>query len=149
MGEWLQEFRRQWGLCWYVAVALFVLTVSWSKPVYSVTQDASVYFVSPQDGDMLPHQFEVVIGVNDNDRMTARSPQSSERHHVLINLDALGDFSAPLPMNTHIRHLGIGEQSVILTLPSGKHTLQVLVGDEKHVPLLPPVMSEIITIHVR
>ncbi|MBE1276671.1 DUF4399 domain-containing protein [Enterovibrio baiacu] len=143
------KIRRQLGLFSFLVVALFVLTASLSRHVLSATQDASVYFISPQDGDMLPHQFEVVIGVGDNVRMTGRRSQRGERYHVLINLDALGDFSAPLPKTGHIRHLSRGEQSVVLTLPSGKHTLQVLVGDEKHIPLLPPVMSEIITIHVR
>ena len=37
----------------------------------------------------------------------------------------------------------------MVTLPEGKHTLQLVLGDWTHNPLVPPVMSEPITITVR
>jgi len=30
----------------------------------------------------------------------------------------------------------------MVTLPEGKHTLQLVLGDWTHIPLVPPVMSE-------
>jgi hypothetical protein len=37
---------------------------------------------------------------------------------------------------------------VVLTLPAGTHTLQLLLGDHQHMPHQPPVMSKKITIYV-
>jgi hypothetical protein len=37
----------------------------------------------------------------------------------------------------------------MLDLPPGKHTLQLLMGDDKHIPHNPPVYSKKITITVK
>jgi hypothetical protein len=37
----------------------------------------------------------------------------------------------------------------VLTLPPGKHTLQLVLGDWSHVPFNPPVMSPVITVTVK
>jgi hypothetical protein len=37
----------------------------------------------------------------------------------------------------------------VVTLPKGRHTLQLLLGDHAHVPHDPPVMSQKIRINVR
>ena len=44
---------------------------------------------------------------------------------------------------------GLGQTETMLELPPGTHTLQLLMGDENHVPHDPPVMSKRITIQVR
>jgi len=36
-----------------------------------------------------------------------------------------------------------------LELASGKHTLQLILGDKGHVPHQPPVVSEVVTIVVK
>jgi hypothetical protein len=36
-----------------------------------------------------------------------------------------------------------------VTLPAGKHTLQLLLGDANHIPHNPPVISKKITITVK
>jgi hypothetical protein len=36
-----------------------------------------------------------------------------------------------------------------VTLPPGKHTLQLVLGDWTHIPFKPPVQSEVITITVK
>ena len=38
---------------------------------------------------------------------------------------------------------------VVVTLPKGTHTLQLLLGDHLHTPHRPPVMSQKITVYVR
>ncbi|WP_162957567.1 DUF4399 domain-containing protein, partial [Pseudomonas aeruginosa] len=48
-----------------------------------------------------------------------------------------------------IRHFGKGQTETEITLPPGKHTLQLLVGDKNHVPLEPTVESEKITVTVK
>jgi hypothetical protein len=37
----------------------------------------------------------------------------------------------------------------MVSLPSGKHTLQLILGDWTHIPHAPPVMSDVITVTVR
>jgi hypothetical protein len=36
-----------------------------------------------------------------------------------------------------------------VTLPPGKHTLQLMLGDWTHIPFKPPVQSEVITVTVK
>jgi hypothetical protein len=68
-------------------------------------------------------------------------------HHVLINVDKL-DVNAPVPEDDKHRHFGKGQTETMLDLPAGKHTLQLVLGDWKHIPHNPPVMSQKITISV-
>ena len=58
-------------------------------------------------------------------------------------------MSAPLPNNQNIRHFGGGQTEADLTLPPGKHTLQLVLGDYLHIPLDPPLVSEKVTVTVK
>ncbi len=70
-------------------------------------------------------------------------------HHLLIDTDVPADLSAPLPaVPDKIVHFGKGQTETTLTLSPGKHTLQLLLGDQNHVPHNPPVLSKKITITV-
>ena len=53
----------------------------------------------------------------------------------------------PIPYDNHHRHLDNGESEITLPLPPGKHTLQLVVGDEEHEPF-EELVSEKITIEV-
>jgi hypothetical protein len=46
-------------------------------------------------------------------------------------------------------HFGGGQTEAMVTLPKGTHTLQLVLADWSHIPHVPPVMSEPITITVR
>jgi hypothetical protein len=70
-------------------------------------------------------------------------------HHLLVDVTDMPDMNAPLPNNEHIRHFGGGQTETDLTLPAGKHTLQLILGDALHVPFDKPVMSEKITVTVK
>lgn len=71
-------------------------------------------------------------------------------HHLLINVDpATLDMGAGIPADDQHRHFGGGQTEVTLTLPPGEHRLQLLPGDHNHIPHLPPVVSEVITVRVR
>jgi hypothetical protein len=69
-------------------------------------------------------------------------------HHLLIDADDI-DFDRPIPSDYNHIHLGNGQTEVVLVLPPGRHTLQLLAGDHLHVPHVPPIMSRKITIYVR
>jgi hypothetical protein len=70
-------------------------------------------------------------------------------HHLLIDLAQPPDMNAPLPVTDNIKHFGGGQTETELTLPPGKHTLQLVLGDYLHTPHDKPVVSDKITITVK
>jgi len=69
-------------------------------------------------------------------------------HHLLIDVD-LPPLDKEIPNDRNHLHFGAGETETTLELPPGKHTLQLLMGDERHIPTNPPVYSKKITIYVK
>ncbi len=66
-------------------------------------------------------------------------------HHLLIDVD-LPPMDKEIPNDRNHLHFGAGETETTVELAPGKHTLQLLMGDEKHIPTTPPVYSKKITI---
>ena len=54
-----------------------------------------------------------------------------------------------IPRDTRHVHFDQVETETLLDLPPGKHTLQLLLGDEQHESQDSPLISEKITITVR
>ena len=74
---------------------------------------------------------------------------NSGHHHLLINVEKLPDLTNPLPATDQVRHFGKGQTSTRVKLPLGKHRLQLIVGNQVHIPHSPPVMSDVIEIEVQ
>lgn len=68
-------------------------------------------------------------------------------HHLLIDGKELP--AADKPMGKEVKHFGGGQTEASITLPKGDHTLQLVLGDMKHMPHNPPVVSGKITVHVK
>ena len=68
-------------------------------------------------------------------------------HHILVNVDK-PVLDQPLPTDEHHRHFGKGQTETTLTLPPGRHTLQLVLGDRNHIPHDPPVASPRITVTI-
>jgi hypothetical protein len=75
--------------------------------------------------------------------------ENSGHHHLLVDTDPPADLSQPLPTSEHVIHFGKGQTETELKLAPGKHTLQLVLGDQLHVPHNPPVMSKKVTIEVK
>jgi hypothetical protein len=75
--------------------------------------------------------------------------ENTGHHHLLIDTEVPADLSQPLPATDNIKHFGKGQTETELTLTPGKHTLQLLLGDNLHVPHDPAVKSQKITITVK
>jgi hypothetical protein len=110
---------------------------------------AEVYFHYPIDGIRVSQRFTVRMGL----RGMGVAPAGIEKpatghHHLLIDADNI-DLNQPIPSDYNHVHLGNGQTEVVLTLPPGRHTLQLLLGDAAHIPHIPPVMSKKITVYVR
>ena len=85
---------------------------------------------------------------SDNVALAGIAHEGTGHHHLLIDVD-LPRLDAPIPADDAHVHFGAGQTETTLTLPPGEHTLQLLIGDELHVPHDPPVMSEPLTIRVQ
>ena len=125
-----------------------VLSSELSSPA---PENARVYFISPEDGQTVASPFVIRFGLGG----MGVAPAGVERdntghHHLLIDTDTGSlDMSVPLPATDQVKHFGGGQTETVLELPPGKHTLQLLLGNHLHVPHVPPVLSEKVTITVK
>jgi hypothetical protein len=111
---------------------------------------AKVYFISPADGAVITGPVKVVMGLAGMSVAPAGiDVGSTGHHHILVNAPADIKFNDALPSDAVHRHFGLGQTEAMLTLPPGRHTLQLLLGDKSHVPHDPPVISAKITITVQ
>ena len=112
-------------------------------------ENANVYFISPEDGQTVSQEFDVVFGLSGMGVAPAGvNVENTGHHHLLINLDPLPDMTKPLPANENVKHFGKGQTQTTITLPPGEHTLQLLLGNYLHIPHDKPVISDKITITV-
>jgi Domain of unknown function (DUF4399) len=111
---------------------------------------AEVYIISPADGAKVTSPLKVQFGLKGMGIAPAGITfENSGHHHLLIDSDPPADLSQPLPTSEQVVHFGKGQTETELKLAPGKHTLQLLLGDQNHVPHNPPVMSKKITIEVK
>lgn len=138
----------------FVAVAIAALGIASqamaAAPASTAPEDARVYFIEPQDGQVVGQTFTVVFGLSHMGVAPAGVDKANTgHHHLLIDLDSPPDLSAPLPANDHVKHFGGGQTEAQITLAPGKHTLQLLLGNYQHIPHDKPVISKKITITVK
>ena len=111
--------------------------------------DASVYIISPADGDTVSSPLRVVFGLRGMGVAPAGTDKANTGHHHLIIDTDLPAANAPVPADAKHIHFGGGQTEVEVELTPGTHTLQLLLGDQNHIPHDPPVYSEKITITVK
>ena len=110
---------------------------------------AEVYIVSPKDGQKVKGPVTVVFGLKGMGVAPAGIKfDNTGHHHLLIDTDAPADLSQPLAATEKSVHFGKGQTETTLTLPPGKHTLQLVFGDSLHIPHDPAVISKKITVTV-
>ena len=111
---------------------------------------AKVYFVAPANGAEITGPVKVVFGLAPAMGVAPAGVQQKNtgHHHLLIDNPAV-DMNRPLPTTDQVKHFGGGQTETAVTLAPGKHTLQLVLGDYKHQPHSPPVVSETITITVK
>lgn len=110
--------------------------------------DAKVYFENIADGQHIPSQTIVRFGLlNMGVAPTGTAKPNTGHHHILIDAP-LPALDQPIPSDFNHLHFGAGQTEARLTLRPGRHTLQLLLGDENHVPHDPPVLSQPIKVVV-
>lgn len=131
------------------AALVLAATVAWAEERAPSPAGAEVYIISPKDGATLSSPFVVQFGLRGMGVAPAGVGFSnSGHHHLLIDSDAPTDLNARLTANDQLIHFGKGQTQTTLTLPPGKHTLQLLLGDDHHLAHNPPVFSRKITVTV-
>jgi hypothetical protein len=110
---------------------------------------ARAYIIEPTDGATVSSPVHVVFGLSGAGVIPAGIPREGAGHHHLLIDTGLPDLDLPIPSDDNHRHFGGGQTEAMIELSPGTHTLQLLLGDEAHVPHDPPIMSEVVTIQVR
>ena len=113
---------------------------------------AEVYIIAPANGAKVKGPVTVQVGLKGMGIAPAGVKfDGAGHHHLFIDTDLPADLSQPLPaaVENKIMHFGKGQTEVTLTLPPGKHTLQLVLGDHLHAPHNPAVISKKITITVQ
>ena len=111
---------------------------------------AAVYIISPTDGATVSSPVTVQFGLKGMGVAPAGiEKEKTGHHHLLIDVTELPPLDEPIPADANHKHFGGGQTEVTLELPPGSHTLQLLLGDQNHIPHEPPVLSEKITITVQ
>ena len=112
---------------------------------------AKVYFIDLKDGQTVKSPFVVRFGLAGMGVAPAGVEKpNTGHHHLIVDADAPtgDDLAFSLPADENFRHFGGGQTEMVLTLPPGAHTLQLLLGDPNHIPHDPPVISAKITVTV-
>ena len=139
--------RRTWVLV--AALAAVVLVGSPAVAQQStMPQDARVYILWPSDGQVIKGAFWVRMGLSGAGIAPAGVQKANTGHHHLIVDADLPPMDQPIPNDHNHLHFGLGQTEARLDLPPGRHTLQLLLGDENHIPHKPPLYSKRITITV-
>ena len=111
---------------------------------------AEVSIVSPKDGGTVPQTFVVKFAVENIALAPAGDvTKNTGHHHLLIDVDTLPAAGQPIPNDANHLHFGKAQTQAEVTLPPGKHTLQLELGDSGHMPFDPPIVSKKITVNVK
>src|SRR5580700_4016841 len=109
---------------------------------------AKVEFIDIKDGAVIGPKTTIHFGLHGMGVAPAGTKRpNSGHHHLLVDTD-LPPLDRPIPNDENHLHFGGGQTEATVTLPKGRHTLQLLLGDALHVPHEPPVYSNPIVIYV-
>ena len=111
--------------------------------------DAEVFFISPKDGDVVTSPVTFRFGIKGMKVAPAGTMRKNSGHHHLLIDVKHPSFDKPVKKDAQHRHFGKGQTEATIKLSSGKHSLQLLLGDHKHTPHDPAVRSSKIIITVK
>ena len=145
---------------------LFISPIVFSDLSTNDCDQAELFFVTPQDGFISASQnFKVEFGSKNINVSPAgviieesTDCSVSGHHHLIINnaYDVEKYENQPIPFDNNILHFGGGQKEAELSLPPGKYSLQLAIGDYEHKPInrnrsdqkYNPILSEIINVEI-
>ncbi len=135
-----------------LALATLLVGVSTAQ-AHSPGAHARVYFENLDDGAEVTNPVHLKFGIEGFGITPAGTKgkirHTAGHHHLLIDVDTLPDMDEPISEKKGIRCFDKGETEATIDLPPGKHTLQLLLGDENHEPQDPPLLSRKVTVIVK
>ena len=135
--------RLLFSLSLFFANGLIALEFSKGAPA------AAVYFITPKNDDIVSGEVVVKFGLqNFGVSPAGLNVNGTGHHHLIIDAD-LPNLNQPIQADKNHVHFGKGQTEVKLELEPGSHTLQLLLGDYRHIPHSPPIYSNKITIVVK
>lgn len=109
---------------------------------------AKVFFLGLEDGARIAPNTVIRFGASGIEITPAADSRPNSGHHHLLIDTALPRLDQEIPSDFNHLHFGRGQTEVELSLSPGEHTLQLLLGDHRHVPHDPPVMSKVVRVFV-
>ena len=125
--------------------------------------NVELFFKSPQDGFKSKAK-EIKVEFGSKNILISPAGVKVEKvkkcfvsghHHLIINgaYDVLDNKKQPIPYGKNILHFGGGQTEANLSLPPGRYSLQLALGDYEHRPVAKIdynelVISEIINIEI-
>ena len=110
---------------------------------------AKVYILWPNDGQIISGgEFWLRMGARGIGVCPAGVKMANVGHHHVIIDAPLPPLDQEIPNDPNHRHFGRGQTEARLQLPPGRHTVQLLMADQDHVPHDPPIYSKVITVVV-
>jgi uncharacterized protein DUF4399 len=111
---------------------------------------ATVFIVSPKDGETVGQDVLVKFGVNGIVLAPATDATANTgHHHLLIDQKELPPADAPIPSDATHKHYGKAQTEDTIHLEPGDHTLQLDFGNFAHMQFDPPIVSKKIVVHVK
>jgi hypothetical protein len=130
------------------AVLALVAGVALADPK-PMPENAKVYIIWPMDGQVIHGgKFWVRMGLSGAGVAPAGIEKANTGHHHLLVDTDLPPLDQEIPNDKNHLHYGLGQTETRLELPPGRHTLQMVFGDDSHVPHKPPLYSKKISITV-
>jgi Domain of unknown function (DUF4399) len=104
---------------------------------------AKVYFVYPaEDGSYVVPTPTIRFGLVGMGIAPAGFEKLNTGHHHLLIDTSLPPFDQPIPNDFNHLHFGAGQTEAKVMLSLGRHTLQLILADENHIPHDPPIYSK-------
>ena len=133
-----------------IALAAFIIGGAAVAGESPRPKNAYLYIGWPNDGEVVrKNNFRVWFGLRNMGIAPAGTEKPKTGHHHLIVDAPLPPMDEEIPADKNHLHFGKGQTETRITLPSGTHTLQLLLGDLDHIPHNPPVVSQKKTITVK
>jgi hypothetical protein len=115
-------------------------------------EEAYLYIGWPNDGEVVRtggvNPFRVWFGLRHMGVAPAGIDVPNTGHHHLLIDTPVPPLDEPIPADENHVHFGAGQTQTTITLPRGRHTLQLIMGDHAHIPHDPPVISRQISVTV-
>lgn len=135
-----------WGAILGVALVASPLVMA----VQPAPTGAKAYIISPKNGETVSSPVTVLFGLSGMGVAPASVAHANTGHfHLLVDAKNAPAPGTIIPADQNHIHFGGGQTQTALTLTPGKHTLQLVMGDQGHMTFNPSVVSDQITITVK